>query len=177
MTPCARNTSRPQTAKRSLVERRRSAAEKELFARKLLNRPAARDWHSISQLTEEWSKFSSRLLKDVRCCCFCGVAAFAGTRAWRRFACSTFAAAVPPYVLAQRCMAKFTRTSDGSGWFICEACSHEANHGRRSKHVVFMSPDYLRKLLVPHPFEMPLLSVIDVRMDVHRHYSEFMHDP
>lgn len=164
-----------KSTRRTLSERRIAARSSNVQRRRVGLFPFTANWHSLPSYLGEWNASCSAFFTEQKCCSYCGYVAFAGSQPWAEYQLERPTSAVAPYALANCFLAKFCVTFDKRNWYVCGPCSKASDKSRRGRFVVFMTPAYVKLLLTPHPLELQLLSVLDVRIDTYRHYRGFVH--
>jgi hypothetical protein len=133
-------------------------------------------WDNIGAESIKWRSFTENLVSSMYCCAFCGFVAFGATQKARFTRVRpSFGYTVSPYGMANVFMSKFTKDSNENIWFSCFACStSETARNNCLHHVVMMGPAYLWSLYIEPPLQLQLLSLVDARTDVFKHYQGFV---
>jgi hypothetical protein len=106
-------------------------------------------------------------------CAYCGAFAF-GNQA-TTYKIGPAAAKLAPFAVANAIMADFCQDTINSKYRRCSICaSSMLQRAQRSAQLVYHKPEYTRKLLKEPTLQLQLMSLLDVRMNVYKHYNGFV---
>ena len=120
---------------------------------------------------DSWDQFSGACFSNMAACSSCGIVSLGGpATGW------TVELDGDPLLSEASLANPFLNMFCGAelGTHLCSKCSKPNGHRTAIKqHLVYMSPSYQRMLLNCHPLKLQMLSLLDARLNLIRHWQGF----
>jgi hypothetical protein len=128
---------------------------------------------SATLLLTKWTQITQSFFDVLAYCAICGKSAFGHLA--KRYKLVPLRSMLPPFAVANAIMGRYCEDRLKKQWRMCPSCySCSTAANPYLPFLVYHRPEYTRMLLKEPVTQLQLLSLLDARMNVHKHYQGFV---